>query len=81
MESRSVLKKRPKEEIKPVLFVVLMLLLCCLPVNDLDTSERIPAGGAVLDMMSSWVSHLPPEVLCVVLCTVVELMGYVQSYE
>ncbi|CAB1118231.1 unnamed protein product [Ectocarpus sp. CCAP 1310/34] len=24
--------------------------------------ERIPAGGAVLDMMSSWVSHLPPEV-------------------
>lgn len=25
-------------------------------------SERIPAGGAVLDMMSSWVSHLPPEV-------------------
>eukprot|EP00752_Nemacystus_decipiens_P008718 g7780.t1 len=25
--------------------------------------ERIPAGGAVLDMMSSWVSHLPPEVI------------------
>lgn len=24
--------------------------------------ERIPAGGAVLDMMSSWVSHLPPDV-------------------
>lgn len=25
--------------------------------------ERIPAGGAVLDIMSSWVSHLPPEVV------------------
>ena len=24
--------------------------------------ERLPAGGAVLDLMSSWVSHLPPEV-------------------
>ncbi|CAM9624216.1 unnamed protein product [Discosporangium mesarthrocarpum] len=24
--------------------------------------ERIPAGGVVLDIMSSWVSHLPPEV-------------------
>ena len=24
--------------------------------------ERIPAGGVVLDMMSSWVSHLPPDV-------------------
>ena len=24
--------------------------------------ERFPAGGAVLDLMSSWVSHLPPEV-------------------
>ncbi|CAM9244288.1 unnamed protein product [Pylaiella littoralis] len=24
--------------------------------------ERIPAGGAVLDIMSSWVSHLPPDV-------------------
>jgi SAM-dependent methyltransferase len=24
--------------------------------------ERIPAGGAVLDLCSSWVSHLPPEV-------------------
>lgn len=23
--------------------------------------ERIPEGGAVLDLMSSWVSHLPPE--------------------
>jgi SAM-dependent methyltransferase len=23
--------------------------------------ERLPAGGAVLDLMSSWVSHLPPE--------------------
>jgi Methyltransferase domain len=24
--------------------------------------ERFPPGGAVLDVMSSWVSHLPPEV-------------------
>jgi SAM-dependent methyltransferase len=24
--------------------------------------EYLPAGGAVLDLMSSWVSHLPPEV-------------------
>ncbi|CAM9873813.1 unnamed protein product, partial [Phaeothamnion confervicola] len=24
--------------------------------------ERIPPGGAVLDMMSSWVSHLPGDV-------------------
>ena len=24
--------------------------------------ERLPAGAAVLDLMSSWVSHLPPEV-------------------
>jgi hypothetical protein len=24
--------------------------------------ERLPAGGVVLDLMSSWVSHLPPEV-------------------
>lgn len=24
--------------------------------------EHLPAGGAVLDLMSSWVSHLPPEV-------------------
>jgi SAM-dependent methyltransferase len=24
--------------------------------------ERLPAGGAVLDLMSSWVSHLPPDV-------------------
>jgi hypothetical protein len=24
--------------------------------------ENFPAGGAVLDLMSSWVSHLPPEV-------------------
>jgi SAM-dependent methyltransferase len=24
--------------------------------------ERIPGGAAVLDLMSSWVSHLPPEV-------------------
>jgi len=24
--------------------------------------ERLPAGGAVLDLMSSWISHLPPEV-------------------
>jgi SAM-dependent methyltransferase len=24
--------------------------------------ERIPAGGTVLDLCSSWVSHLPPEV-------------------
>ena len=24
--------------------------------------KQIPAGGAVLDLMSSWVSHLPPEV-------------------
>lgn len=23
--------------------------------------ERLPAGGAVLDLMSSWISHLPPE--------------------
>jgi hypothetical protein len=23
--------------------------------------RRLPAGGAVLDLMSSWVSHLPPE--------------------
>lgn len=23
--------------------------------------QRIPEGGAVLDLMSSWVSHLPPE--------------------
>ena len=25
--------------------------------------EVLPAGGAVLDLMSSWVSHLPPEVV------------------
>lgn len=25
--------------------------------------ERFPAGGAILDLMSSWVSHLPPEVV------------------
>ena len=25
--------------------------------------ERFPADGAVLDLMSSWVSHLPPEVM------------------
>src|SRR3984885_10971307 len=24
--------------------------------------EVMPAGGAILDVMSSWVSHLPPEV-------------------
>jgi SAM-dependent methyltransferase len=24
--------------------------------------EYFPAGGAILDMMSSWVSHLPPEI-------------------
>ena len=24
--------------------------------------EHLPAGGAVLDLMSSWVSHLPPDV-------------------
>ena len=24
--------------------------------------ERIPAGGDVMDMCSSWVSHYPPEV-------------------
>lgn len=24
--------------------------------------ERLPPGGAVLDLMSSWISHLPPEV-------------------
>ena len=24
--------------------------------------EYVPAGGAILDLMSSWVSHLPPEV-------------------
>ena len=24
--------------------------------------ERLPPGGAVLDLMSSWVSHLPPEI-------------------
>lgn len=24
--------------------------------------EALPAGGAILDLMSSWVSHLPPEV-------------------
>ncbi len=24
--------------------------------------ELFPAGGAILDLMSSWVSHLPPEV-------------------
>src|SRR5215831_17160901 len=24
--------------------------------------ERLPAGGDVLDLMSSWVSHLPPEI-------------------
>lgn len=24
--------------------------------------EVLPPGGAVLDLMSSWVSHLPPEV-------------------
>ena len=24
--------------------------------------EHFPAGGAILDLMSSWVSHLPPEV-------------------
>ena len=25
--------------------------------------ERLPAGGVVLDLMSSWVSHLPPEMM------------------
>src|SRR6266516_3924498 len=25
--------------------------------------DVLPAGGAVLDLMSSWVSHLPPEVM------------------
>ena len=25
--------------------------------------QRIPAGGDVLDLQSSWVSHLPPEVV------------------
>ncbi|HEX4179293.1 MAG TPA: methyltransferase domain-containing protein [Caulobacteraceae bacterium] len=25
--------------------------------------EALPAGGAILDLMSSWVSHLPPEVV------------------
>ena len=25
--------------------------------------EVLPAGGAILDLMSSWVSHLPPDVL------------------
>lgn len=25
--------------------------------------EIVPAGGAVLDLMSSWVSHLPPELV------------------
>lgn len=24
--------------------------------------ERLPAGGIVLDLMSSWISHLPPEI-------------------
>lgn len=24
--------------------------------------QRVPQGGCVLDLMSSWVSHLPPEV-------------------
>ncbi len=24
--------------------------------------ENLPAGGAILDLMSSWVSHLPPEI-------------------
>src|SRR5919197_417398 len=24
--------------------------------------ELLPPGGAILDLMSSWVSHLPPEV-------------------
>jgi hypothetical protein len=24
--------------------------------------EHLPAGGAVLDLMSSWVSHLPPDI-------------------
>ncbi len=24
--------------------------------------ERLPAGGHILDLMSSWVSHLPPEI-------------------
>ena len=24
--------------------------------------ETLPAGGAILDLMSSWISHLPPEV-------------------
>jgi SAM-dependent methyltransferase len=24
--------------------------------------ETLPAGGAILDLMSSWVSHLPPEI-------------------
>src|ERR1700733_16173337 len=24
--------------------------------------EVMPAGGAILDVMSSWVSHLPPEI-------------------
>ena len=24
--------------------------------------EYLPAGGAVLDLMSSWISHLPPDV-------------------
>ena len=23
--------------------------------------ETLPAGGAILDVMSSWISHLPPE--------------------
>jgi SAM-dependent methyltransferase len=25
--------------------------------------ERLPAGGRILDLMSSWVSHLPPEIV------------------
>src|ERR1700678_555957 len=24
--------------------------------------ERLPAGGEILDLMSSWVSHLPPDI-------------------
>ena len=24
--------------------------------------EHVPAGGAILDLMTSWISHLPPEV-------------------
>ena len=25
--------------------------------------ERLPAGGVLLDLMSSWVSHLPPDIV------------------